>query len=440
MRAVGQVAAVLLLADRQAEVGARVAAVDALAALRREERDHVVARRDEADALARPSRPRRRPRARARPAHSRTGRRRRRCRGRCGRRRRRRAAPAPRPRAGRPARPPAPRAARRTPPGPRRASSSFRPPRFAWRRSYARGVRATGQQHLRRPAPDRPRSACGRPRGASAGAAPGGKPLRPRRRDQAVELPQARVTGISRVARRVEDGGAHLPVGGVVAGASIQPRTSSRAAAGRERARDGPRSSRAGPGGPAALRRSQRDQRPQPPRPAPRCRPGAGRAARRQSPAGESAVTEAAPPGASHLQRRPSRRASCRRRAGRSTPARAQNSGDRRGEVGGARRDPGRQRRRSAEARQVERDHLALGGEPAEDRLPDRPVPPRPWSSSSGSPSPATCASTSRRPDVACARSPPPRPRPLLPPAGFAKSTCTSPIRRSRKPASEELR
>jgi hypothetical protein len=54
-RAVRQVAAVLLLADRQAEVRLRAAAVDAFAALRREQRDDVVARRHErhvrADAL-----------------------------------------------------------------------------------------------------------------------------------------------------------------------------------------------------------------------------------------------------------------------------------------------------------------------------------------------------------------------------------------------------
>ena len=43
-RAVGQVALVLLLADREAEIRARAQAVDALAALRREERDDVVAR------------------------------------------------------------------------------------------------------------------------------------------------------------------------------------------------------------------------------------------------------------------------------------------------------------------------------------------------------------------------------------------------------------
>ena len=40
---VGQVALALLLADREAEVGARVAAVDALAALGREQRDDMVA-------------------------------------------------------------------------------------------------------------------------------------------------------------------------------------------------------------------------------------------------------------------------------------------------------------------------------------------------------------------------------------------------------------
>src|SRR4051794_13197561 len=51
-RPVGQVAEVLLLADREAEVRARVAAVDALAALRREERHDVVARRDGGHVLA----------------------------------------------------------------------------------------------------------------------------------------------------------------------------------------------------------------------------------------------------------------------------------------------------------------------------------------------------------------------------------------------------
>ncbi len=42
-RSIGQIALVLLLADRHAEVGAGIDAVDALAALRREQRDHVVA-------------------------------------------------------------------------------------------------------------------------------------------------------------------------------------------------------------------------------------------------------------------------------------------------------------------------------------------------------------------------------------------------------------
>src|SRR5439155_26129424 len=51
-RPVRQEAEALLLADRQAEVRARVAAVLALAALGREERDDVVAGDDRADALA----------------------------------------------------------------------------------------------------------------------------------------------------------------------------------------------------------------------------------------------------------------------------------------------------------------------------------------------------------------------------------------------------
>ena len=51
-RAVREVALVLLLADREAEVRAVAAAVDALAALRREERDDVIAGRERRDALA----------------------------------------------------------------------------------------------------------------------------------------------------------------------------------------------------------------------------------------------------------------------------------------------------------------------------------------------------------------------------------------------------
>ena len=50
--AVGQVPAPLLVADRHAAVGARAPAVDALAALRREQRHDVVARADERDAVA----------------------------------------------------------------------------------------------------------------------------------------------------------------------------------------------------------------------------------------------------------------------------------------------------------------------------------------------------------------------------------------------------
>src|SRR3954447_24406279 len=53
-RAVGEVAEVLLLPDRQAEIRLRAPAVDTLAALRREERDDLVARRDVPGVLADP--------------------------------------------------------------------------------------------------------------------------------------------------------------------------------------------------------------------------------------------------------------------------------------------------------------------------------------------------------------------------------------------------
>ena len=49
--AVGEVALALLLADRKAKVGARIEAVNALAALRREQRHDMVADRNRADAL-----------------------------------------------------------------------------------------------------------------------------------------------------------------------------------------------------------------------------------------------------------------------------------------------------------------------------------------------------------------------------------------------------
>src|SRR5205807_123310 len=53
-RSVGQVALVLLLADREAEVRAVVTAVHAVPALRREQRHHMVAGRDVLDAVADP--------------------------------------------------------------------------------------------------------------------------------------------------------------------------------------------------------------------------------------------------------------------------------------------------------------------------------------------------------------------------------------------------
>ena len=93
------------------------------AALRREQRDHVVAGRDERHAVAHAARRRPPPRVRARTACSRSDRRPTRCRGPCGRRRTRRAGRAPRPPAARRARPPGRRAAARTPRGRRREPS-----------------------------------------------------------------------------------------------------------------------------------------------------------------------------------------------------------------------------------------------------------------------------------------------------------------------------
>ena len=126
-RRVGQVAEVLLLADRQAEVGLVAAAVQALATLRREERDDVIADREVRDAL-----PQRLDDARALVAEDR-----RRVARRVGARRRVhvgvadparvRAGRAPRPDPGRRGRPPGPPAAGRTPRGRRRGSSWRRP-------------------------------------------------------------------------------------------------------------------------------------------------------------------------------------------------------------------------------------------------------------------------------------------------------------------------
>ena len=139
--AVGEVAEALLVADRDAAVGAVAEAVDALAALGREERDHVVAGRDERDAVADalddagalvPEH--------ARRVAGRVGARRR-CRGRCGRRRRRRAGRAPRPPSARRGRSPGRRAGCRTPRALLRGSS--------WREPTAsdRGERQSRMGH-----------------------------------------------------------------------------------------------------------------------------------------------------------------------------------------------------------------------------------------------------------------------------------------------------
>ena len=89
----------------------------------------------------------------------------------------------------------------------------------------------------------------------------------------------------------------------------------------------------------------------------------------------------------------------------------------RRGQVGGGRLDPVGQRRRRAEAGHVEHEHLALGLEQRQHRVPDRPRAAEPVEQQQR----LAAAAAHRHP-------------------GFANSACTSPIRRSRKPASEEER
>ena len=120
-------------------------AVHALAALRREERHHVIARRDRGDVAADGLDHTSALVAEHGRARSPTGRRPRPCRGRCGRRRRRPGAPAPRPAPGRPGRAPAPSGARRTPPAPPRESSC----RLLRVAHFAR----TGDYGMRVPAP-----------------------------------------------------------------------------------------------------------------------------------------------------------------------------------------------------------------------------------------------------------------------------------------------
>ena len=126
-RPVREEAEPLLVADRDAAVRPRAAAVDALAALGREQRRRRGRPARRASRRRPPARRRRRPRGRARRAHSRRDRRPTRCRGRCGRRRRRRAGRAPRPPSARRARPPGRRAAARTPRARRRGPSSGDP-------------------------------------------------------------------------------------------------------------------------------------------------------------------------------------------------------------------------------------------------------------------------------------------------------------------------
>ena len=168
-----------------------------------------------------------------------------------------------------------------------------------------------------RSARGRPRSACGRrPGGRGSGSRPGG--ARAGRPDEAIELaPGDGHRHVLRVAGRVEDVGAHRPVGAVVAARRRSSRGRARGRPTGGSARGARRRWRASPRAPRRLRRaseiSGRGST------APTCafaRRARARAAPRQSPAGRCAVTEARPAEAPHFQRRPSRRASCRRRAG----------------------------------------------------------------------------------------------------------------------------
>ena len=237
---------------------------------------------------------------------------------------------------------------------------------------------------------------------------------------QAVELaPGDRHRHVLRVAGRVEDVGAHRPVGAVVA-VGVDPAEDQLAAGGGGdplRVGGEGREHRARRSG--GMRSAERDERAQAPGPARGCRARRGPSGARQRPAGESAVTEAAQPArpiSSPTQPPSELPATC----GRSIPSSAQLVAQRRGEVGGGRLDPGRQRRRGAEAGHVERDHLALGARAAaSDRVPDRPRAAEP---------------VDQQQRLARRRS-----RAHRHP-GFANSAWTSPIRRSRKPASEELR
>ena len=120
----------------------------------------------------------------------------------------------------------------------------------------------------------------------------------------------------------------------------------------------------------AAQAQGQRDERAQAPRPA-----GGGRGARGPSgcppeAGGGEGGDRGGPALAPHFQRDPGAEAVAGDvRA--LDPELVAAGPDRGGEVGGARLDPVGQRRRRAEARHVEHDHLALGLEQADDRLPD---------------------------------------------------------------------
>ena len=95
----------------------------------------------------------------------------------------------------------------------------------------------------------------------------------------------------------------------------------------------------------------------------------------------------------------------------------------RRRQIGGGWLDLVGQRRRRAEARHVEYEHLALSLQQRQHRVPDP----------AGAAEPVDQQQRLAR--VRAAARAPAHDQP-----GFANSACTSPIRRSRKPASEEER
>ena len=131
-------------------------------------------------------------------------------------------------------------------------------------------------------------------------------------------------------------------------------------------------SGRAGAG--AVPSRGCRAARPERPAPEPGGRDGSRRSRRRPAFASSSAAQAPSELPAGGAAR---------------SPSSAQRSPTARAEVRRRRRDARRAARGVAEAGQVDRDHVALGGEPVEHRAQIRRDPPRPWIRTRGSPVPS---------------------------------------------------